>query len=138
MTFQNVNRIRESLLRRQLDRDTWAGISLLVLSYDTEGVGSLETELLDFSTVFEGPPFFSWGVEAGPGQQIFEGDYPAVACGVSRWETTTPSETRVVPMYLGAYVWLSIAAGFPYKLRFRLSFEGTSFRNVEYFRGLNG
>jgi hypothetical protein len=136
MTYRNI---RKAGTRTKLDRDTWAGISLLVVSYDTEGVGSTETELLDFGTVFEEPPVFSWGVEAAPGQEIFEGDYPAVSCGVIGWETTEVEEdSRAIPYYLGAYAWLSVASGFPYKLRFRLSFEGTTLRNVEYFRGLNG
>ncbi len=126
--------LRQTKSRNRLDQDTWADTSLLVIAYDTEGVGSVKTELLSFKVVFEAPPFFSWGVEAGPGQEIFEGDYPAVAVGVAEWETTEIADPRAELFYLGAFVWISVAAGFPYRLRFRLSFEGISMRNVEHFR----
>lgn len=136
MTFQNI---ADRTRRTQLDRETWAGETLLIMSYDTTGVGEIETELLDFGAVFESPPFFSYGVELQPGETLVSGSFPAVYCGVKEWKTTeVENDARAVDLYIGAFLWISIDTGFSYKLRFRLAFEGTSFRNVEYFRGSNG
>lgn len=135
-------RIRRAERSRQLDRDTWAGSTLLVMSYDTAGTGVIESELIDFGVVYEGPPFFSYGVELQAGQTLVSGDYPKVTAGVREWELastdTENTDARATPFYLGAYLWFSIDADNAYRLRFRLSFEGIAIRNVEYLRGLNG
>ncbi len=125
--------------RTRLDRDTWASNSLLIMSYDTTGVGELETELLDFGVVFENPPFFSYGVELVPGGTLVPGAFPSAYCGVKEWKLSeVEGDARAVKFYLGAFLWISIDTSVSYNLRFRLSFEGISFRNVEYFRGTDG
>lgn len=133
MTYRNIRRSERQV---SLDRDTWAGTSLLIISYDTLGVGTFETELLDFGLVFEDAPFFSYGAELQPGQALTAGDYPIVNCGVKEWETTDIAENaRAIPFYLGAYVWINVTANTTYRMRFRLSFEGMTMRNAEHFRG---
>lgn len=128
--------IRRADTAKDLDRQTWAGLTTLTFSYDTVGRGIVETELLDFGLVFEGPPFFSYGVETQPGETLVSGDYPEVTLGVKEWHITeTEGDSRAIPFYLGAYVWISIGSATSYKLRFRLSFEGIAVRNVEHFRG---
>jgi len=136
VTFQNI---AARTRRTELDRETWAGETLLIISYDTTGVGEIETELLDFGVVFESPPFFSYGVELQPGETLVSGSFPAVYCGVKEFQKTdADNDDRAIDLYIGAFLWISIDTSVSYKLRFRLSFEGTAFRNVEYFRGSNG
>jgi hypothetical protein len=128
--------IRRAEQGKQLDRDTWAGQSLLIFAYDTVGAGVIETELLDFGIVFEGPPFFTYGAEVQPGETLISGDFPEVTAGVREWHTSEVAvDDRAIPFYLGAYLWINIRSGTAYRLRFRLSFEGTAMRNVEYLRG---
>ncbi len=128
-------RVRKADERNRLDQDTWADNRLLIIAYDTLGVGEIETELIDFGLVFEDVPFFSYGVELQPGQALVEGDFPAVMCGVREWQQTeVEQDTRATPFYIGAFLWISIASSISYRLRFRLSFEGISMRNVEHFR----
>jgi hypothetical protein len=96
----------------------------------------IETELIDFGLVFEGPPFFSYGVEVQPGEALVADDYPEITAGVREWQLSEVEiDERATPFYRGAYLWISIQSKSAYRLRFRLSFEGTSMRNVEYFRG---
>jgi hypothetical protein len=133
MTYRSLRKAERAT---RLDRDTWAGTSLLILTYDTIGAGTFETDLLDFGLVFEEAPFFAYGAELQPGETLIAGDYPIVNCGVTRWETNEDPETRVGNVfYLGAYVWINVSSNSTYRMRFRLSFEGTAMRNVEYFRG---
>lgn len=128
--------VRKAISRQQIDRDTWAGNSLLIMSYDTTGVGVIETELLDFGLVFETVPFFAFGVELLPGGVLIEGSFPKVTVGVKEWKLSeVESDARAVKFYLGAFLWISIDSVVSYNLRFRLSFEGTAIRNVELFRG---
>ncbi len=132
-------RIKKARQRTELDRATWSTTQLLIATYDTVGSGVVETELIDFGLVFDGPPFFSYVVEVQPDQQLIPNDFPEITVGVKSWETTdADGDTRSTPFYLGAFLWMSIGANSSYRLRFRLSFEGTTMRNVEYFRGLNG
>lgn len=132
-------RVRRANERKELDRGTWAGTQLLIVTYDTFGVGEIETELIDFGVVFDGVPFFAYGVETLPDQILTVGDFPLVTVGVRSWHTTEADEDSQAKLfYLGAFLWISIGATTTYRLRFRLSFEGTTMRNVEYFRGLNG
>jgi len=70
-----------------------------------------------------------------------DGDFPFVTVGVAEWQTNveeTAETPGLVPLYLGAHIYIHVIASTQYKLRFRLSFEGIAMRNVEYFRGLNG
>lgn len=136
---RTYSRIRRAETRTELDRETWASPELLIATYDTVGAGVIETELIDFGLVYEGPPFFSYGVEVQPGQALISGDYPEITAGVREWYTTeADADSQADVFYLGAYLWISIKASTAYRLRFRLSFEGISLRNVEYFRGTHG
>lgn len=129
-------RIRKAEQVKQFDRQTWAGQSVVVFAYDTIGAGVIETELLDFGLAFEGPPFFTYGPELQPGVVLVADDYPQVTVGVREWHTSDIEvNERAMLLYLGAYLWISILSGTAYRLRFRLSFEGIAFRNVEYLRG---
>lgn len=140
MTSRVYDRVRRADLQQQFDRATWADTTQVILAYDTIGSGELVTEMLDFKTVFEGTPFFAYGVELQPGETLEEGDYPFVSCGISEWETNLveEEETGKTPVYLGAAVYINVVSSKQYKLRFRLSFEGIAVKNVEYHRGLNG
>ncbi len=132
MTYRSIEKARDS---RRLDQATWAGDTLLFLSYDTIGVGEIETELIDFGLVFESVPFFAYGVELQPGETLTEGQFPAVMCGVKEWQfTEVEADPRATPFYIGAFLWISITSSISYRLRFRLSFEGIAMRNVEHFR----
>lgn len=132
-------RIKKARQRTELDRATWSTTQMLIATYDTVGAGVIETELIDFGLVFDGPPFFAYGVETQPGQSLIANDFPDITAGVKEWELTdADADSRSTRFYLGAFLWISIGARTSYRLRFRLSFEGTTMRNVEYFRGLNG
>lgn len=139
MTSRVYQRVRKADRKQEFDRATWANTTQVILSYDTIGSGELATGLLDFKTVFEGAPFFAYGVELQPGDTLVEGDYPFVTCGIAEWQTNTNVEddTAKVPLYLGAYVYISVVSSKQYRLRFRLSFEGIAMKNVEYHRGLS-
>lgn len=136
VTGKTYPHIRRAESQIEYDRGTWAVNRLLILTYDTYGAGVIESELIDFGLVFEGPPFFSYGVEAQPGETLVTDDYPLVTAGVKEWHTTEVEEdSQATPFYLGAHLWINITANTAYRLRFRLAFEGISMRNVEYFRG---
>ena len=104
--------VRKANTKTRLDRDTWAGPTMVVTSYDIVGTGETITDLISFGTVFEDAPFFAYGTELQKGELLIDGDYPFVTCGVASWETTTTDETSPhVPVYYrGAYVWVNIAA----------------------------
>ena len=138
MTYRSL---RQATARQELDRATWADTTQVLLAYDTVGSGTLTTELLEFRTVFEGAPFFAYGVELQPDEILSPSDYPFVTCGIAEWETNTVDEDGNLldfPIYLGAYIYINVVSSKQYKLRFRLSFEGIALKNVEYHRGLNG
>ncbi len=132
MTFQGTRKVQT---QQELDRVTWAQPSLLIMSYDTVGTGAFLTETLAFGMVFEGQPFFSYGVELLPGEILIEGEYPGVMCGVREWnQTENETETTAASnFYIGAALWMEVVTAVSYKLRFRLSFEGIAMRNVEHF-----
>lgn len=137
MTYDRVRRAEQ---RKSLDRLTWAGLSVAQLAYETVGAGQFITDVLDFGTVFEGVPFFSFGVELAEGQTLVEDDYPFVTAGVSAWDQKPSLEelgrdpNRTVH-YLGANVWINVASSTSYTLVWRFSFEGTTPRNVQFLRG---
>lgn len=132
MTYPSIRRADRT---KVLDQNTWAGNSLLILSYDTIGVGEIETELIDFGLVFEGVPTFAYGVELQPGETLTPGSFPHVMCGVKEWQLTeVEADLRATQFHIGAFLWISITSNVSYRLRFRLSFEGISMRNVEHFR----
>lgn len=137
MTYRETKRNER---RVELDRATWAGTTILQTAYETEGSGQFISEEIDFGTVFESRPFFSFGVELVEGQTLVVGDYPFVTAGVSEWVQepdveTAAADPQQIVHYLGAYVWINVASSNPYILRFRLSFEGTASKNVEMWRG---
>lgn len=130
--------IQKSRRRDRLDRDTWASTSVVVVSYDVEGSGTVTTEDIMFGAVFEETPFFRYGVEVKPGSTaLVEGDYPFVTAGVSNWIVNTDDEEDqfATKYYLGANVYINVVSYTPYKLRFRLSFEGLAMKNTEFFQG---
>lgn len=128
-------RIRTETRRTELDRATWAGPVQVILTYELEGVGEHQSEIISFGTVFESKPFFAHGVELLPDQVLVDGDFPLVMAGVNEWETTEVDDERIVPFYLGAKVWFHALSTTPYHYLFRLSFDGVAVRNTEFFRG---
>ena len=131
-------RVRKAAKRQELDRATWAQPIQVVAAYETEGVGELITDVIDFGTAFEGPPFFSYGVELMEDQVLVEGDFPFVTCGVQEWVLSGEASDDVPARYIGAVVWIRVSSATRYRLRFRLSFEGVAFRNAEFLRGASG
>jgi hypothetical protein len=133
------SRIRNNELGREIDRRTWAAPTTIVLAYETKGSGTFTTELLDFGLTFEGPPFFTYGVELLEGETLVENDYPFVAAGVAKWEVKEPSqedfeEKSLKLLHTGAYVGLNVRASKAYNIIFRMSFQGTAYKSPQYLR----
>jgi len=126
---------RRAASRQELDRETWPDTLVVVATFDTVGFGEAQSGIIDFGTVFEEPPFFSYGVELKEGGTLVSGDYPFVTAGVSEWQITESDENNETEYYIGADVWVRVASVTEYPLRFRFTFEGTAMRNVEHFRG---
>ncbi len=131
-------RSRRATKRQELDRATWAQPIQVVVAYETEGVGELLTDPIDFGVVFEGAPFFSYGVELVEDQTLVSGDFPFVTCGVNEWVTVEEESDQVLQRHTGAVVWIRVSSATQYQMRFRLSFEGVAFRNTEFLRGDSG
>lgn len=127
--FRGIDRAGKT---REVDRNSWAGSQLVLATWDTIGSGTILTGGITFGAVFEGRPFFSYGVELQENETLVDGDYPFTACGVSEWRTTELADERAQPFYTGAVVWIRVDANFPYRLRFRFAFEGTVVRNREH------
>lgn len=128
--YRGINR---GTRRREVDRSAWAGSQLVFTSWDTIGAGTTLTELIPFGVVFEGQPFFSFGVELQEGETLVAGDYPHVAAGVQEWERTAQTGfAEAERFYTGARVWISVSSSKAYKLRHRLAFEGTVMRHREH------
>ena len=136
---KSYRRIRQAQQKDRLDRATWADTTSVFSAYDVTGSGSLITEEISFGVVFDGVPFFSYGVErVADTQELVDGDYPFVAVGVSEWITTEPADpdTASSPIYyLGAKLYVNVVSTTQYNLRLRLLFEGTGFKNTQFFRG---
>jgi hypothetical protein len=135
ITDSQAKQLRRVAVKQELDRQTWATNSVAYLAYDTIGAGETVTEFLDFGTVFERPPFFSYGVELKPGYELVDNDFPFVTAGVAEWNRTESADSAESLFYLGARVWIRVVSTTRYGLRFRFAFEGTTIRNVQYFRG---
>lgn len=134
MTFyQNIARANK---KTELDKGTWASQGVVIYTLDVKGSGELLTDAIDFGTVFQSPPAFAFGVELQEGETLATGDFPFITCGVSEWNTFQPHPE--VPsaglLYGGAYLWINVSSSKQYALRFRFSFEGTIFKNVERLR----
>ncbi len=126
---------RQEDRRTQLDRQTWAGPVQLVLTYELTGAGEHTSEMISFGTVFEGKPFFTYGVELAEGETLIGGDFPLIMAGVGEWDLTEIDNDDEDPFYLGAKVWFNAVTKQTYSYLFRLSFEGVAVRNTEFFRG---
>ncbi len=126
---------RQEDRRTQLDRQTWAGPVQLILTYELTGAGEHTSEMIPFGAVFEGKPFFSFGVELAEDETLTDGDFPLIMAGVGEWDLTEIDNADEDPFYLGAKVWFNAVSKQSYAYLFRLSFEGVAVRNTEYFRG---
>lgn len=124
--------IRRANLRRELDRNTWASHTVVVLRYETTGSGSFLTPVLDFGVRFSGPPHVSFGPQQSEVGSLVEGDYPHVTVGVAEWVTKSSGEDAdargVIPEHIGATLWISVSAETAYKITHHLVFEGVAMK----------
>lgn len=129
--YQGINR---SNRQREVSRTAWAGSNLVLTAWDTIGSGTTLTDLIEFGTIFEGQPFFSFGVELQEDETLVEGDYPFVTLGVQEWQRTeqTTEDDITLRFYTGAVVWIAVTASKSYRLRHRLAFEGTAMRQRQH------
>jgi hypothetical protein len=136
MTLAGSNAYRgldRAARHREVDRTGWAGSQLVLTTWDTIGSGTILTDLIPFGTVFEGQPFFSFGVELQEEETLTEADYPFVTCGVQEWQRTAESALqRAERFYTGATIWIAVSSFRQYRLRYRFAFEGTAMRNREH------
>lgn len=123
---------RKGSRSRELDRNTWASHTTIVLSYDTTGSGSFLTEPLDFGVRFSGPPYVSQGQELVEVGSLVEGDYPHVTVGVAEWVIKSAGEDLdnrgATPEHIGAKLWISVSSVTSYKIRHSLVFEGLAMK----------
>lgn len=125
MTYPGVRRATK---RTELDRETWANRTNLLVTYDFIAPGSITTESIVFGEVFEGYPDFAYGVELIEGQTLVAGDFPMVNAGVALWDQTFPEGSQL-PRIMGASLFLVVFCSSSYQLRFRFSFSGVAFSN---------
>lgn len=114
---------------REVDRSAWAGRAREIISFETEGVGTVVTPTILFAHVYEREPFFTFGVELLEGS-LTDGDFPITSAGVSGWQAIVLE--RGGTMFKGATVWAAVSATTSYHLLWRFSFEGTVIRNRHY------
>lgn len=131
--------IRRSEQSRDLDRRTWAGSTTIVIAYETVGAGTFTTEMIDLGLAFEGPPFFTYGVELSEGQTLVEGDYPFVSAGIVEWVTNAETEEdfeekQLSLLHTGCFVGINVRSNKSYRLIFRMSFQGIAFKSTQYLR----
>lgn len=131
MTYREI---RQADSRTELDRATWAGPVQLLLTYELIGVGEHISEMIEFGTVFESRPFFTYGVEVAPDTPLATGDFPTAMAGVNEWHVTEDEDERHTRYYLGGRVWFYTVSNSSYRYLFRLSFEGVAVRNTEFYR----
>jgi len=126
------NVMRRTNLKRELDRNTWAGHAAVVLKYETEGSGSFLTEGLEFGVRFSGPPYVSFGAEQSVVGSLVDGDYPHVTVGVAEWVTKSSGDDAVargvVPEHIGAKLWISVSSETAYRITHSLVFEGLAMK----------
>ena len=124
--------IRRANRRRELDRNTWANVTEIVVRLQTTGSGSFLTEQIDFGVRFSGPPYVSFGAELSEVGSLVEGDYPHVTVGVAEWVTKSSSEDSIargaVQEHIGAKCWISVSSDTPYKITHHLVFEGIAMK----------
>lgn len=120
--------VQRSRRLKELERGAWVDNTLVLLNLDYRGIGELITSV-EFGTVFEGPPMFSYGVvPILDSIALVENDYPFVTCGVSQWTILQDEEDELTDYYIGATLWINVAASSAYDMRFRLGFEGKAFK----------
>ena len=123
---------RKGSLKRQIDRNTWASHTTVVLSYDTIGSGSFLTEVLEFGVRFSGKPYVSQGQEMIEVGSLVAGDYPHVTVGVAEWVLKSAGEEfearGATPEHIGAKLWISVSATKAYAIRHSLVFEGMAMK----------
>lgn len=130
-SFRGIDNTRRS---REIDRSAWAGDGREVLVWQTQGTGYVVTPEIKFRTVFDGEPFFSYGVELQEGETLAEGDFPFVSAGVAQWgiiRSNVTDDERPV-FYTSAVIWIAVDATKEYKLQWRFAFQGTVMRNREH------
>jgi hypothetical protein len=124
--------IRNANLRRELDRNTWANYTVVVVRYETTGSGSFLTPVIDFGVRYSGAPYVSFGPQQSVVGSLVEGDYPHVTVGVAEWVTRSSGEeadTRgVIPEHIGAKLWISVSAETSYAITHHLVFEGVAMK----------
>lgn len=124
--------MRNVARKRELDRQTWASHSTIVLKYETEGSGSFLTPELMFGVRFSGAPYVSFGAEQSKVGSLVDGDYPFVTVGVAEWVTKSYSDDGaargVVPEHIGAKLWISVSSETSYLITHSLVFEGLAMK----------
>lgn len=125
MTYPGM---RRASLKTELDRNTWANRTTVLLVYDQVAPGTFVTTIQPFKEIFDGYPDFAYGVELIEGQVLVAGDFPMVNAGVAEWDQTFP-EGGQNPRVAGAALFIAISCSNPYNLRFRFSFTGIAFAN---------
>ena len=124
--FRTRNRAKE------LDRNTWANHTTVVLKYETEGSGAFLTPALEFGVRYSGPPYVSFGAEMSVVGSLVDGDYPHVTVGVAEWVTKSYGEDSVirgvVPEHIGAQLWISVSSETSYRITHSLVFEGLAMK----------
>ena len=113
--------IQQSRIRQERDRAAWTGSSQVLIELQTNGVGEITTDEIDFGVVFTKRPFFTWHVELVTGALV-AGDFPSVSAFVTDWSINSKG------YYVGAIVSVRVSSVTQYNLGFMLSFVGESFR----------
>jgi len=113
--------IQQSRIRTERDRAGWANTAQVLVELQTNGVGEVLTDEINFGLVFTRRPFFSWHVELVSGDLVM-GDFPSVSAFVSDWSINSKG------YYIGAIAAVKVSSITPYNLSFLLSFVGESFR----------
>jgi hypothetical protein len=112
--------------RQEVDRAAWSKEVQVLLEFQTEGSGEVNTGNMGFGQNFEGVPFFTYHVELLSGELV-EGDFPLVSAFVSDWDI---AEISGVEVYVGAAVGIRVKSTTRYNLGFLLSFQGTAYRGL--------
>lgn len=127
---RNVFRTRNKA--KELDRNTWANHTTIVLKVETEGSGAFLTSDMEFGVRYSGPPYVSFGAEMSVVDSLVDGDYPHVTVGVAEWVTKSYGEDSVargvVPEHIGARLWISVSSETSYRITHSLVFEGLAMK----------
>lgn len=124
------DRYRDAYQRQERDRSTWASNVQAVRRVRVTGRGSINIPF-EFGLAYQGPPFFSYGVELASGALV-PNDFPFVTAGVAGWMYTEVSDEMAVPLYTGAELFVGVWSVAEYDLIFTFVFEGIAFQNPQY------